>query len=669
MNHLKRLLYVTAAASVVAGSLSYAQKAAAPVTPADYAGSTEWPTYGHDSGGMRFSPLKQIAPDNVGALGIAWVYHMKPEGYVAPARGNRGGRAGGAAPAQGRGGAPGGRGGEATGFNGSEGTPLIVGGLMYVSSPYGRVVALNPATGREVWAYQLPSGNPSTRGVEYFAGDAQTPPMIVVGTSDSTLFTLDAKTGALNTKFGDNGFVTLDKPPTSTSIVYRHLIIIGGRLGEGNGPGKPGDVKAYDIHDGKLAWTFHSIPQPGEPNYGTSWYGDSAKQRTGVNVWGFMTVDVQRGVVYMPFGAASGDLFGGDRTVNNLYSTSLVAADANTGKYLSHFHVVHNDIFDFDLEAAPLLMDVKQGGTTIPAVAVVGKSAILFLLNRVTGKPIYDVEERPVAQSDTPGEKMSPTQPFPVKPAPLARTNFTMADIATVTPELEANCRKLLADNNIDVGKGPYAPATYNRARVIFPSEIGGANWGGMSFNPALGYLFVNVNDIGQLNGYKDPETGPVNIAGLAGTNLPGSRTGPYATASPGGRFRDSATGLFCNQPPWGEMVAVNVNTGDIAWKAPLGVTDTLPEGKQNTGRPYLGGSIATASGLVFIGATDDSRFRALDARTGKELWVVKLNASSTAGPSTYQGADGKQYVVVTSTGPYGGPQTADEIVAFALKK
>jgi quinoprotein glucose dehydrogenase len=236
-----------------------------------------------------------------------------------------------------------------------------------------------------------------------------------------------------------------------------------------------------------------------------------------------------------------------------------------------------------------------------------------------------------------------------------------------VTPELEANCRKLLADNNIDVGKGPYAPATYNRARVIFPSEIGGANWGGMSFNPALGYLFVNVNDIGQLNGYKDPATGPVNVAALAGTNLPGSRTGPYATAAPEGRFRDNATGLFCNQPPWGEMVAINVNTGDIAWKVPLGVTDTLPAGKENTGRPNLGGSIATASGLVFIGATDDSRFRALDARTGKELWVVKLNASSTAVPSTYQGVDGKQYVVLTSTGPYGAAPTADEIVAFAL--
>jgi quinoprotein glucose dehydrogenase len=263
---------------------------------------------------------------------------------------------------------------------------------------------------------------------------------------------------------------------------------------------------------------------------------------------------------------------------------------------------------------------------------------------------------------------MSPTQPFPLKPPPVARTNFTMADIATVTPELEANCRQLITDNNLDFGKGPYAPTTYNRSRVIFPSEIGGANWGGMSFNPTLGYVFVNVSDLGQLNGNRDPDTGPVNIATLAGTNLPGGRTGPYANVAPSGRFRDNKTGLPCNQPPWGEMVAVNVNTGDIAWKVSLGVTDSLPEGKQNTGRPNIGGSIATAGGLLFIGATDDSRFRALDAKTGKELWVVKLSASSAAVPITYQAADGKQYVVVTATGAYGGATLADEITAFRLK-
>ncbi len=445
-----------------------AATAIVPVVPEDFAASKEWPTYGHDDGGMRFSPLTQITPGNVGTLEVAWVYHLKPDDSVAaPTAGRGGGRGGG------------------TGLRASEATPLVVDGLMYIASPYGRVVALDAVTGKEVWVYKLPSGNPATRGVEYFAGDATTPPQIVVGTSDAKLFTLDAKTGALNTAFGAAGVADLATPDithdlpngrgagvSSPPIVYKNLVIIGSHTPEVNGPGPAGDVRAFDIHTGKLAWTFHSIPLPGEPNAGT-WPGESAKFRTGVNVWGFMTVDVQRGIVYMPFGAPSGDLWGGDRPGDNLYGTSVVAADAKTGKYLWHFQVVHHDIWDFDLESPPVLMDVRQGRDTIPAVAVIGKSSLLYLLNRVTGKPIYGVEERPVTQSHVAIEKTSPTQPFPLKPAPIARVDFTMADIATVTPELEAACRKLIADNNVEVGLGPFAPPSFNHARVIFPSEIG----------------------------------------------------------------------------------------------------------------------------------------------------------------------------------------------------
>ncbi len=259
------------------------------------------------------------------------------------------------------------------------------------------------------------------------------------------------------------------------------------RTDEGNGPGPAGDVRAFDIHTGKLAWTFHSIPLPGDPNTGT-WAGESARFRTGVNVWGFMTVDVRRGIVYMPFGAPSGDLWGGDRPGNNLYGTSVVAADAKTGKYLWHFQVVHHDIWDFDLESPPVLMDVKQGRDTIPAVAVIGKSSLLYLLNRVTGKPIYGVEERPVAQSHVAIEKTSPTQPFPSKPAPIARVDFTMADIATVTPELEAACRKLIADNNVGVGLGPFAPPSFNHARVGRRRVVRARNSRGSSVStPAVG--------------------------------------------------------------------------------------------------------------------------------------------------------------------------------------
>jgi quinoprotein glucose dehydrogenase len=658
----KSLTATVAACSMSVGFL-YAQskQAAAPTAGAEsYAASKEWPTYGHDSGGMRHSPLTEITPTNVKNLEIAWTYHLKPASYAAVG-GSRGG---------------------AGGLQGSQATPLIVNGIMYIASPYGRVVALDPTTGKEVWVYTLASGSPATRGVEYFPGDATTAPQIVVGTMDAKLFTLDAKTGALNARFGPNGIVDLDTPEmtyglpnlhvpvSSPPIMYKNLIIIGSHVQEGNGPGGSGDVRAFDIHDGKLAWTFHSIPRKGEPNFGT-WLGESANQRSGVNVWGFMTVDVARGIVYMPFGGASGDLWGGDRPGNELYGSSLVAADAKTGKYLWHFQVVHHDVWDYDLEAPPLLMDVTQNGKTIPAVAIVSKNSLVFILDRVTGKPIYDVEERPVTQSTVPVEKTSPTQPFPVKPPPLTPLNFTMNEIATVTPELEAACRKWIADNHIEVGGGPYAPPSWGHSRVIFPSEIGGANWGGASFNPSLGLMFVNVNDLGQVFGVQEPASGPVDPKDIVGTNLPGGRTGPLSTTRPSGRFREPASTMPCNEPPWGELVAVNVNAGDIAWRVPLGITDSLRVDKQKTGRPGMGGSISTASGLVFVGNADDSRFRAIDARTGKELWVAKLNASVSATPSTYLGTDGRQYVVAVATGGSlgGAPLTSDEVVAFRLKR
>jgi quinoprotein glucose dehydrogenase len=680
--------------SLAGASAAWAQNKSA--AQQELASAREWPTYGHDSGGMRYSPLTQIDRANVSRLAVAWTYHMKKpgdaveSGFGGGPGGPPGGR-GGRGPANGDQVAaqaaeegvapPPGRGGRGSAqFAVSEVTPLVIHGVMYITTPYGRVTALDPTTGDEIWSYKLPSGQPATRGVEYFPGDKMLPPLIVVATADAKLFTLDAKTGALNTKFGVGGVVDLNTPEithdlprasdglSSPPIVYDNLIILGGRTTEGGGPGPAGDVRAFDIHDGRLAWTFHSIPQPGEPNYGT-WGGDSAKMRSGVNVWGLITVDAKRGIAYLPFGAPSGDAFGGDRPGDNLYGSSIVAVNARTGKYLWHFQLVHHDIWDFDLETPPLLMDVKRGGKTIPAVAVVEKNSLLYLLDRVTGKPIYGVEERPVPASQVPTEKTSPTQPFPILPEPLARQGMTMADIATVTPQLETACRKLVADNHVEMG-GPFLPVSYNHVRVNFPSSIGGTNWAGGSFSPKLGYFFLNVNDLGQLQGYKDPASGPVSDD-IAGTNKFPGRSGPFVNLQPGGRFKDNDTNMPCNQPPWGEMVAVNVNTGAIAWKVPLGITETLPADKQNTGRPGIGGSIATAGDLVFIGATDDNRFRALDARTGKELWSVRMDAAAAAVPSTYQGKDGRQYVVVTATGNSfaAEPPTSDAITAFALSK
>ena len=635
----KRLLGALLGAAIVTSASYHAQSKPNPGTAA----STEWATYGHDPGGMRFSPATQITPANVSELKVAWIYHMRPEG---------------------------------SGLSGSEVTPIIADGVMYLSTPYNRVVALDPTTGKEIWAFTLPSGNPSTRGVEYWPGDPQTPPQIVFGSSNGRLFSLDAKTGKPNETFGDKGVVNLNTPEilqglpgsnglSSPPIMFRHLIITGGRTQENPPKGPAGDVRAWDVHTGKLIWTFHSVPRVGE-KYNDTWLGDSWKNRSGVNVWGFITVDLQRGIVYMPFGAPSVDQYGGDRAGDNLFGTSIVAADANTGKYLWHFQVVHHDIWDADLTGAPALIDVKQGGRTIPAVAVINKVGLLFLLDRVSGKPIYGVEERPVRPSEVPLERTSKTQPFPLKPAPLSRMTMTMADIATVTPELEAACRKLI--EGVQIG-GPYLPVSYNRLRLQFPGNHGGVNWGGTSFNPELGYLFVNSNELGQLAGIMDRDpntTGPAQAAGVGNRVDP---NGPYQGIPGGGRFKDAASNMMCQQPPWGQLTAVNVNTGEFAWRVPLGVTDSLPPEKQKTGRPGNGGTIATAGGLVFVGATDDSRFRAFDAKTGKELWTVKLGGAAQATPSTYLGKDGKQYVVITSTGGgfFDTPLTDDSIIAFAL--
>ena len=670
--------------AAVTGALACAGGGAASAAAAKAA---DWPTLGRDPGGSRFSPLRQITAANVSSLRPGWVYHMRPPGDVAPAPTAQdraqaqaegagpppqGGQPGAGRPAGAPGGGQGGPGGgggpfgrAANGFAPSESIPLVIDGTMYLSTPYGRVVALDASDGRELWAFRIPANDQAgTRGIEYWPGDGKVGPSLIFGTRGGRLISIQARTGQPTPGFGEDGVVSLKTPEVmvtgmerglgmnSPPVIYRNLVITGSTPGEAIG-GAVGDVRAWDARTGKLVWTFHSRPRPGQPGYGT-WGGDSDRNRSGVNVWGLMTVDAQRGIVYMPFGAPANDRIGVDRPGDNLFSSSIVAADARTGKYLWHFQIVHHDIWDVDTAAPPTLLDVRQNGRTIPAVALVSKSSLLFIVDRRNGRPIYKVEERPVPKSDVPGELTSPTQPFPVKPEPLSRITMTAADLAKVTPELEAYCKRVVEENNILLG-GPYLPTAFNRYTVNFPGTIGGVNWAGGTFDPSLGYYVVNVLNIGQVQRIVPDPTSPIGYGNRGPLN---------------GRFWNPATRQMCNEPPWGQLVAVNVHTGDIAWRSNLGVTDNLPADKQNTGRPSLGGPITTSGGLTFIAATDDGRFRAFETRTGKELWTVKLPGAAHTNPITFADRTGRQHVAIVATGGAGflsTPVTGDSLVTYTL--
>ncbi|MEX6634739.1 outer membrane protein assembly factor BamB family protein [Hyphococcus lacteus] len=627
---------------------STSKSTAKAIDPKHAAQRTDWPTVNHDHGAQRHSVLDQITPENVNDLEVAWVYHMKPP--LDPATEE----------------VPGG------GLLASQAIPLVIGNTMFIATPYSRVVALDATTGDEKWSFTIPDyDRPSLRGVEYWPGDDQQGPAIVFGTRLGRLYSLDAETGERNTEFGDNGVVNLKTPEVmhtgvdksyilpSPPVIYKNLVITGAGPGEGpggtnGGEGPAGDTRAWDIHTGELVWTFHSVPRPGEIGHDT-WEGDSWKKRSGVNIWGMMTLDTERGIVYMPFGGPNNDRYGGDRPGDNLFGSSIVAANAETGEYLWHFQVVRHDIWDYDTESPPVLMDIEQNGESVPAIGIVNKTGLMFFLNRVTGEPIHPIEDRPVPASNVPTEKAAETQPFPVVTEPLSRNSISREELYNETPEHAEYCRSLVDDNNMKLSKDPYTPIGFNEYTVTYPGTHGGVNWGGGSFDPETGFYVVNVTNMGQPMRLIPTPDGKSYI-----------NSGKYAGTR---RFWNPETRLHCAAPPWGQLVAVNVNTGKVEWRSTLGVTDTLPEGKQNTGRPSQGGPSTTAGGLTFVAATDDSRFRAFETKTGKEVWTTKLPATAHSIPVIYANSSGKQHVAIVATG--GGllraPVESDSLVVYAL--
>jgi quinoprotein glucose dehydrogenase len=459
--------------------------------------------------------------------------------------------------------------------------------------------------------------------------------------------------------------------------------------------GPSGDSRAYDARTGKKLWQFHTVPRPGEVGHET-WLDDGWKGRSGTNMWVWYTTgDPKTDTLYMTIGGPSPNYYGGDRPGANLFGNSIVAVDAQTGKLKWYFQTIHHDLWDWDLPAPPVLFDIHKDGKTIPALAETGKPGFMYILNRNTGKPVFGVVERPVAKADVPGEWYSPTQPIPVKPPQLNRGTWTKDDIVTAkdtTPEHVAACHALLDSyGGTFFNHGSFTPFFMKKmvngkpfSSINMPHN-GGSVWGGSAADPTKGIVFVNTSEGGSIGWIEKRD--PKGNYGRGDENSPqpydrGSLIGPGAYSG----FNASFTApdgrkvtLPCIKPPWGRLIAVNANTGDILWASRLGITEELPKGKQDTGANNgSGGPIVTAGGLVFIGATADRYFRAFDAKTGKVLWQQQLDYAPLTIPISYRGKDGRQYIAVMAAGsslapssrtPDGKPANNESLIAFALPK
>ncbi len=598
----------------------------------------QWHHVGGDPGGSKYSPLDEINKENVAELKVAWTFDHGEysDGTEYPTR------------------------------SAFEATPILVDGILYVTSPFCRVFALDSETGSILWDFdpQLDRGLRLNlfinRGVAYWSDGYRK--RIFLGDLAGRLYSMDAVTGRLDPDFGQDGMVDLKQGIldgfedryfrlTSPVAVCGNVLVVGGMAGDGTPQGPPGDIRGFDAASGKQLWRFHTVPHPGEFGNHT-WAGDSWRNRAGANAWSILSVDPERHMVFVPLTSPAQDYYGGDREGANLFGDSVVALDCSTGERIWHFQVIHHDLWDWDLPAQPALVTVQRRGREVPAVAQVTKHGFLFLLDRIDGTPLFEVQERPVKRSKTPGEHSSPTQPFPVRPPPFSRQSMSRDEITRVTAESRRECLEQTRDTLFDE---PLFHPFQEKPTVLFPGLNGGANWGGVAFDPARTILYVNSSDLG----------GHFRIV-----ERPEGSVVPYRLRRMGEAFFRDSNWYPCQEPPWGSLTAIDLNSGEFQWRVTLGEHDELTQrGIPKTGASNIGGPIVTAGGLVFIGATNDRKFRAFDKDTGKELWMARLPASGLATPMTYQGKrTRKQFVAIAA----GGGNKYDKkfstkLVVFAL--
>jgi quinoprotein glucose dehydrogenase len=608
--------------------------------------SQGWPVYAGDQAATHYSPLTDINRSNAARLAVAWTW--KPGEGPLPEYGTVPGN--------------------------FQNTPLMIDNVLYVSTPYNRVVALDARTGRELWRFdpepykdgQPPNGTGFVhRGVAAWRDDAGN--LRIFLNSRYRLFSLDAETGKPVASFGSRGHIDLTEglswqvnprhyTNTSPPVVYKNLVIVGNGVGDRltyrNDP--PGDVRAFDAWTGKIVWTFRPIPQPGEFGNET-WGGDSWKFVGHTNVWAPMALDEARGLIYLPVSTPSNDYYGARRPGANLFAESIVCLDAATGVRKWHFQVVHHGLWDYDLASAPILATIAVDGRRIEAVVQLTKQGFVFVFDRESGKPVWPIEERPVPQSDMPGEQSWPTQPFPTRPPAITEQGVSLDDAFDLTPALGEAARAELSKYRL----GPlYTPPSL-QGTVMRPGVIGGANWGGGAFDPQSGMLYVKTtSNTAAILRLAPPDRSPANPRA-------DEVDADYINRGPGAAFME---GLPLLKPPYGHLTAINLNRGEIAWRVPIGDTPSLRShpALQDVALPAkLGaagapGAIVTAGGVVFVGGGDVG-LNAVDAITGDTLWRFPLDARTTATPMTYR-VDGKQYVVIAK-----GQSATAELMAFAV--